>query len=147
MNQLAKYKAAIGKRNVASDPSPKMMKDARDTSIGRNKTSTITTSSGSGPGSISSKPTRYSQGSMEGYMHAAPAPIQMNGTGYLNPGAQKARYRSNPPKDFSNGIKGGTKVLSRQFSPHVSDMTRTKTTWNSASILEQNMKLNDMFKG
>lgn len=139
--KMAQYKAAIGKRNTGSDAAPSSMAKAQQTSIGRNRSSSVTNNN--------TAPTQNSKprGSWEGYMQGSSAPIQMEGTGYLAKAAQKARG-SKPGMNLSgttpSGMNFGSLIRSNR---KVFDFTHCGSKGSSISLLKEHTELNNLFKG
>jgi len=129
-DQHSKYKAAVGKRNVANDNVAER-REAVKVSLGQNRRSSVT-----------SAPSKRG-GSWEGYMHGSSAPIQMNDSGYLAKGAQKARGMRIPTKlgvQTSNPVnRVGT------ISKNVFDYTYRSTPNSSMMRLKKAMRLNRLF--
>lgn len=138
--QIEKYKAAIGKRNVGSDPSPAAMANAQRTAIGRTRGSSVTNVE-----QRLSKGSSAARGSWEGFMHAPSAPIQMSGTGYLAKAAQKAR-NIKPNHDLSGFTSRGASFGSSHSLARF-DYTYSGSEGNSICLLRNHMKLNNLFKG
>lgn len=130
-DQLNKYKGAIGKRNVGSDPSPETISATKNTAMGNNK-GTITSSSG----------TRL-KGSWEGYMDAKSTYIQMNGTGYDAPSAQSARG-ARIPSDFSSSHNAKS-IVTRSSLGSVNDYRLGRSANSSYNKLKNLTKLNRLF--
>lgn len=145
MNDVSKYKAAVGKRNVGSDPSAAQMQRTRNTAIGRNRSSSVTNNSSA---NISARAANAPhRGSMEGLKSAPSTLIQPNGSGYLRTSAQKARNTPIQSKNLTGG-KGATRILSRSNPPNVHDMRGPASRggiMNSASILSRRTQLNNVF--
>lgn len=123
--QLNNYKAAVGKRNVASKATSHETTLAKNTAIGDTRRR-------GKPG-----------GSFEGYMHAAPAHIQMKNTGYDAKSAQKARNsRSNIIMDH---LPRGNPISRPVYSKNVFDYRYCGSAGNSVERLKNLTKLNRLF--
>lgn len=120
--QIAKYRSAVGKRNVGSQPSRAQMHKAKNTAIGkmqgtiRSKNNKNSSAGSTGRLSATKATLGKPRGSWEGYMHAPSAHIVHNNTGYNRSSFQKAR---NFPRRSIIG-KSPTSLTPSKFSPSVS---------------------------
>lgn len=129
------YRRSVGQRNIGSQPTGAVMKNAKATSLGRNIRNRSTSSVAS-----ASK----SRGSMEGYMHGASTYLNMNGAGYDSKAQQTARGSRTPKvlsgKSFDNPISRITSI-----SHNVFDYSNRGQPSSSMRRLAKLTKLNKMF--
>jgi hypothetical protein len=139
-NQVAGYKAAVGRRNIGSDPAPSSMQRAKDTAIGHNRRNSGPTNSAS---SLAPDNAPRGRGSWEGYIHAPSTVIQMEGTGYLAKSAQKARG-SKPGMNIAD-IYNRAPKFDTQSKGCMFDYTNC-AKGSSIEKLNDHMELNNLFK-
>lgn len=89
-NQIGKYSAAVGKRNVGSDPGAARMARTRNVAIGTDRAIT----------------TKVRRGSWEGYSNGSSTHIALSGRGYLAEANQVARNRNKLSRSLTPQHRG-----------------------------------------
>ena len=82
------------------------------------------------------------KGSMEGYVSSKPAHLQLNGSGYSNPGVHQARY--NPKSRMLKNTQPNYDIMSKGTSTRstFSDGTMRGSKGGSATRLSATMRKN-----
>lgn len=143
-DQIQKYKAAVGKRNVGSQPSNSQVSNAKNTAIGKMRGTISSTNKNSSTNSIGklsvTKATRGKpRGSWEGYTHAPTAYISPNNSGYNKKSSQHAR---NTPKRNIVNITPHGSVQANSFK-----VSRTFDSRRSGNVERNSIcKLNNIIK-
>lgn len=140
-SQVNRYRAAVGKRNRGSDPSPAAKQNAAKTSLGQKSKGTISKSKRNARAESSGT---QMKGSWEGYQSGSSTHIQMSGRGY--DGTRTARRNPRQSADFSADNSSSNPLDRDVIGQNIFDYTYKGSAGNSIRMLDKRTKLNKFRK-